>query len=65
MKNLRDTFIVVCLLAFAVFFITGYCLNLYDLVHLAEDGVSVTSSMFDVRIIGIFIPPVGVVLGYL
>ena len=51
----------ICILLAAVY---GWIINLYDTIHLVTHGAPV-DAMFIVRIIGIPLPVLGAILGYI
>lgn len=55
----EDSYIVLVIVAGAVVCAGGYVTNLYKLVH-ASDGLLAAA----LRLIGVFFPPLGVLLGF-
>lgn len=54
-----DGYIVLVIIAGAIVCAGGYVANLYKLVH-ASDGLLAAG----LRLIGVFVPPIGVLLGF-
>lgn len=52
-------------IAVAIALVLGWVLNIITLVSLATGPVTDVTLMFILRVVGIFVPPLGGVLGYL